>query len=80
MYTYYFAAHGLVHITVVAALLSGAHWAHSAATLTLVAFVAYQMFEWINIGGPMLLVLTAIDLIVIVLTLRERQRAQLKTS
>lgn len=73
-YTVYFSAHGALHIAVVVALLYGASWAHHAAIIVLWAFVAYQMFEWTRIGGTALLILTAIDLLVIYITLREHRR------
>lgn len=70
-YTAYFAAHGALHIGVVAALLYGARWADYAAIAVLAAFVVYQILEWFSVGGTMLLVLTAIDLAVIYLTIME---------
>jgi uncharacterized membrane protein len=73
-YTYYFAAHGILHVTVVAALIYGSLWAYPAAIAVLGIFVAYQIFEWVAVGGTMLLVLTAIDLIVIGLTFIEWKR------
>ncbi len=75
-YTTYFSAHGALHIAVVIALLYGASWAHHAAILVLWAFVAYQMFEWMTVGGTALLVLTAIDLAVIYITMRERRSSK----
>lgn len=76
-YTVYFAAHGLLHVGVVSALLVDAMWAYPASVLVLAAFVLYQILEWIHVGGPMLLVLSLIDLAVIYLTLREwRHRRQ----
>lgn len=72
-YTLYFAGHGLSHVMIVAALLYGARWASEAAILVLSLFVVYQIFEWYSIGGTMLLVLSAIDIFVIILTVRERQ-------
>ncbi|MDP5083945.1 MAG: DUF2127 domain-containing protein [Yoonia sp.] len=72
-YTVYFAAHGTLHLVVVAALLGGARWAHHAAIIVLSAFVVYQIFEWFSVGGAMLIVLTAIDLLVIYLTVQERR-------
>ena len=67
-YTYYFAAHGLLHVVVVAALLIGANWAYPSAIAVLCVFVVYQTFEWVAVGGTMLPVLSAIDLLVIYLT------------
>ncbi|MGB3246530.1 MAG: DUF2127 domain-containing protein [Sulfitobacter sp.] len=73
-YTYYFLVHGLLHIGVVAALLIGARWAYPVAVIVLFAFVIYQMLEWMAVGGTMLLVLSAIDMLVIVLTFAEWKR------
>jgi uncharacterized membrane protein len=70
-YTYYFAAHGLLHVVVVAALLTGASWAYPSAMVVLAVFIVYQMFEWMAVGGTMLLVLSAIDFLVIFLTFIE---------
>jgi uncharacterized membrane protein len=64
-YTVYFAAHGFLHVTVVAVLLSAARWAKHAAIFVLSLFVIYQLLEWSSVGEKMLLVLTAIDLAVI---------------
>jgi uncharacterized membrane protein len=77
-YTIYFAAHGLLHIVVVAALLIGASWAYPAAIAVLAAFVVYQGVEWLAVGGTMLLVLSAIDLVVITLTLLEWRNRRLR--
>jgi uncharacterized membrane protein len=70
-YAIYFFAHGALHVGVVAALLYGALWAYPAAIAVLAVFVLYQMAEWLNVGGTMLIVLTAIDVAVIGLTLIE---------
>lgn len=75
-YTVYFGLHGLLHVAVVGALLSGVRWANHAAIAVLGLFVIYQLFEWYAVGGKMLLVLTAIDLFVIALTYRENQQKQ----
>jgi len=73
-YKIYFAAHGLLHVGVVALLLLGHGAAYPAAIAVLAGFVVYQIFEWFHVGGSMLLVLTAIDLAVIALTLTEWKR------
>jgi uncharacterized membrane protein len=75
-YTYYFSAHGALHVVVVTALLSGARWAYPTTILVLAAFVVYQIFEWMAVGGAMLLLLSAIDIAVIYLTLLEWARMQ----
>ena len=75
-YTTYFAAHGLLHIAAVAALLSGARWANHAAVIVLSIFIIYQVIEWMSVGGLMLIVLTVIDLAVIYLTVREHRQTR----
>jgi uncharacterized membrane protein len=70
-YTIYFAAHGLLHVAVVLALLFGSGWAYPSAIIVLCVFIVYQLLEWSTVGGLMLLVLSAIDLLVIYLTLLE---------
>lgn len=70
-YAIYFAVHGLLHVGVVAALVAGAAWAYPATILVLVAFIVYQAVEWLAAGGAMLIVLSAIDVAVIWLTIRE---------
>ncbi|WP_458791790.1 DUF2127 domain-containing protein [Yoonia sp. MH D7] len=67
-YQTYFAAHGMLHVVVAGALLYGVGWAYPASIATLAVFVVIQMVEWAQVGGVVLLVLTAIDLIVIGLT------------
>lgn len=70
-YAAYFGVHGLLHAGVVAALIAGALWAYPATILVLAAFIAYQTVEWLAAGGAMLLVLSAIDAVVIWLTVKE---------
>jgi len=77
-YMTYFAAHGVLHLGVVGALLWGARWANHAAVAVLSLFVVFQVVEWARMGGAMLLVLTAIDLAVIWLTVREHRQNQRK--
>jgi len=67
-YQAYFAAHGLLHVAVAAALLFGSAWAYPATSLTLGAFVVVQLIEWYTVGGSTVLILTAIDVFVIGLT------------
>ncbi len=73
-YSLYFAAHGLLNIGIVAALLIGATWAYPSAILILAAFIGYQVFEWLAVGGSMLLILSAIDLLIVYLTWIEWRR------
>ncbi len=73
-YALYFAAHGLLHLGVVAALLRAKVWAYPVAIAVLGGFIAYQLVEWLAGGGAMLLILSAVDVLVIVLTMREWTR------
>ncbi len=73
-YAAYFLLHGLLHLGVVVALLAGVLWAYPAAIALLGGFIALQMAEWLHVGGPLLLVLSALDLFVIYLTVIEWQR------
>jgi uncharacterized membrane protein len=75
-YMTYFAAHGVLHLGVVAALLWGARWANHVAVVVLGLFVVFQLIEWLRMGGVLLLILTAIDLAVIYLTVREHRQSQ----
>ena len=74
-YAIYFVLHGLLHIGIVIALLRGAAWAHRWAVIVLMAFVVYQMADWFLKGGVALLILSAIDIFVIVVTLRGTKRS-----
>ena len=78
-YAIYFAAHGLLHVAIVMALLIGSGWAYPSAIVVLCAFIVYQILEWMSVGGVMLLLLSAIDILVIYLTVLEwrhhRERA-----
>lgn len=77
-YAIYFLVHGLLHLSVVVALLAGALWAYPAAIVTLVGFIIYQTIEWLHVGGMILPVLSVIDIVVIYLTVREwRLRAEM---
>lgn len=73
-YQVYFAAHGLLHVGVVALLLLGHRTAYPVAIAVLAGFLVYQAVEWLHVGGPMLLVLSAVDVAVIWLTLIEWRR------
>lgn len=70
-YLVYFSAHGLLHVGIVAALLTEALWAFPVSIAILAVFVGYQVVEWMTVGGVMLPLLSAIDLAVIALTLVE---------
>ncbi len=67
----YLAAHGIVKLALVAGLLRTMLWMYPVAIAVFAAFVAYQLYRYTGSHSPWLLVLTAIDLVVIVLTWHE---------
>ncbi len=73
-YTVYLLLHGAVNLGVAVALGFGHRAAHAVSIAVLASFVVYQVWKYLHGGGPMLLVLTAIDLAVIALTLLEARR------
>ncbi len=77
-YAFYFLSHGGLKLAVVLLLALGILWAYPLAVALLTAFIAYQMHLWSIDHSPMMLALTALDVLVIALTLREwheRRRA-----
>ena len=67
----YLIGHGLVKLVVVTALARGWYSAYPFAMLVLGGFIAWQMFDWWQTGGPVMLALSAFDAFVIWLTWRE---------
>ena len=70
-YAIYLASHGVLKLLVVAGLALRLRWSYPAAMLLLAGFILYQLHEWSLTGSPMLLVLSAFDLVMIALTWRE---------
>lgn len=67
----YLVAHGIVKLALVAGLLRTMLWMYPAAIAIFAAFIAYQLYRFTGSHSPWLLVLSAIDLAVIVLTWHE---------
>jgi uncharacterized membrane protein len=67
----YLVAHGAIKLALVAGLLRTMLWMYPAAIAIFAAFVAYQLYRFTGSHSPWLLVLSAIDAIVIVLTWHE---------
>lgn len=67
----YLVAHGIVKLALVAGLLRTMLWMYPAAIAIFAAFIAYQLYRFTGSHSPWLLVLSAIDLLVIVLTWHE---------
>ena len=72
-YIVYLLGHGAIHFVVVTALLLKSRIAYPFSLATLMAFVAYQSWEWLHTFDPALLVLTAIDVVVIVIVIIEHR-------
>ena len=67
----YLAAHGVIKLALVAGLLRTMLWMYPVAIAAFGGFVAYQLYRYTGSHSPWLLVITAIDLVVIVLTWHE---------
>ena len=72
-YIVYLLGHGAIHAVVVTALLLKSRIAYPFSLATLMAFVAYQTWEWLHTFDPALLALTAIDVLVIVIVILEHR-------
>ena len=70
-YAFYFLSHGALKLAIVVLLARDIFWAYPAAVALLFGFVAYQLYLWSIDHSAMMLALTALDLVVIALTLRE---------
>lgn len=72
-YIVYLLGHGTIHVVVVTALLLKSRIAYPFSLATLMAFVAYQTWEYLHTFDPALLILTAIDVFVIVIVILEHR-------
>ncbi|MCE5971985.1 DUF2127 domain-containing protein [Sinirhodobacter sp. WL0062] len=70
-YGIYLLSHGGLKLAAIVLLMRGILWAYPAAIALLGAFIAYQLYLWSLHHDPMMLALTALDLLVIALTWRE---------
>lgn len=70
-YAIYLLSHGLVKLIVVLMLARRITVAYPLAMIVFAGFVVYQMHRWSLTGSPMMLALSAFDLLVIWLTWRE---------
>ncbi len=73
-YAVYLFGHGLLNLGIAAALYLRLPGAFAASMTALSLFVAYQLARFATTGDPALLILTAIDVIVIILALIERRQ------
>lgn len=70
----YLLWHGVVKVALVTALLLKRHWAYPAAIGAFFLFLVYQLYRYSHTHSNELLVLSAIDVVVIVLTWLEYRR------
>ncbi|MQB43832.1 DUF2127 domain-containing protein [Rhizobium sp. ICMP 5592] len=70
-YAFYLLTHGLVKVLLVIGLLKGKLWAYPASLAALGLFIVYQLYRFTETHGVGLLVLTAFDLVVMVLIWHE---------
>ena len=70
----YLLWHGIVKVGLVAALLLRRRWAYPAAMLAFMLFLAYQLYRYSHTHAAELIVLSAMDVVVIVLTWFEYKR------
>ncbi|MSP20920.1 MAG: DUF2127 domain-containing protein [Alphaproteobacteria bacterium] len=70
-YAFYLLGHGVVKLLLVAGLLRDRMWAHPASLAVLGAFMAYQLYRYSYTHSVGLLVLTAFDVVVVVLIWHE---------
>ncbi len=70
----YLLWHGIVKLTLVAALLLRRRWAYPTAILAFLLFLVYQLYRYSHTGAPELLVLSILDVFVIGLTWLEYRR------
>lgn len=75
-YAFYLLSHGLVKIALVAGLLRNKLWAYPASLVILSLFIAYQVYRFSYTHSVSLVVLTAFDLIVMVLIWHEYRLVQ----
>ena len=67
----YLLAHGLVKIAMVLGLLRGLRWSYPVAVVLMTAFIGYQGYRLWHQPSPLLGLLTAIDITVTALIVRE---------
>lgn len=70
----YLLAHGVIKIGLVAGLLRGFRWSYPAAVAVLTTFIGYQCYRLLHTPSISLGLLTALDVAVVLLIVREWRR------
>ncbi len=79
-YALYLLGHGLLKLILVAGLWHEARWAFPVSIVASLGFIAYQLHRYAHTGSIGLLLLTAVDIVVLILIWQEyraRRRAGL---
>ncbi len=71
---FYLLSHGLVKIVLVLLLWRSKLWAYPLAVVVLAVFVGYQILRWTSTHSWFLIALSALDAVIVWLTLSEYQR------
>lgn len=72
-YIIYLLGHGAIHFVVVIALLLKSRVAYPFSVATLMAFVGFQSWDWLQTHDPALLLLTALDVFVIIIVILQHR-------
>jgi uncharacterized membrane protein len=72
-YAFYLLSHGVLKLAMVLALAWRVSWAYPLAMFVLAGFVVYQLYSFVEGGSPLLLALSALDMLMIALVWREYQ-------
>lgn len=70
-YAFYLLSHGLIKLLLVIGLLKGKLWSYPASLIVLGLFIAYQLYRFSYTHGAGLIVLSAFDVLVLVLIWHE---------
>ena len=72
--TLFLLSHGVIKLLLITALFKKKLWAYPAAVLVFALFIAYQMYRYWLDYSVWMLILSALDIIVIILTVLEYRR------
>lgn len=75
---FYMLSHGIVKMVVIAMLWRQKLWAYPTSVAMFAFFIVYQIYHYETIHSAILIILTALDIIMIVLTILEYRRLKLE--
>ena len=70
-YAFYLLSHGMVKLLLVIGLLKGKLWSYPASLVVFGLFILYQLYRFSYTHGAGLIILTALDVVVMVLVWHE---------